>query len=79
MGTAIPRLARIAALADALDAMVTARVYRRERGFDDALMQIREGSGYQFDPDVVASFLAAESTMRGLVAEVASTVQGIAV
>jgi len=79
VSTAIPRLARIAALADALDAMVTARVYRRERGFDDALMQIREGSGYQFDPDVVASFLAAESTMRGLVAEVASTVQGIAV
>ena len=79
VSTAIPRLARIAALADALDAMVTARVYRRERGFDDALMQIREGSGYQFDPDVVASFLAAELTMRGLVAEVASTVQGIAV
>src|ERR687896_1244994 len=53
-GTAIPLEARIAAVADSLDAMSSGRPYRPAiPGWPDALEELRRHSGCQFDPDVV--------------------------
>lgn len=55
-GDAIPIGARIVAVADAYDAIVTDRPYRRGRTPEEAVAIIREGTGKQFDPKVVAAF-----------------------
>jgi response regulator RpfG family c-di-GMP phosphodiesterase len=48
--------ARIFAVVDALDAMVSNRVYRRGRSYQDALEELEKHAGTQFDPLVVAAF-----------------------
>jgi response regulator RpfG family c-di-GMP phosphodiesterase len=59
-GTAIPLEARIAAVADSLDAMSSGRPYRPAvPGWQDALDELRRHSGTQFDPDVVDATLRA--------------------
>ncbi len=57
-GEAIPLGARIFAVADALDAMLSDRPYRRALPFDHALAEIKRCSGSQFDPKVVEVFLS---------------------
>ena len=55
-GDAIPIGARIVSVADAYDAIVTDRPYRRGRTPEEAVTIIRGASGTQFDPKVVAAF-----------------------
>lgn len=57
-GEAIPRDARIFAVADALDAMTSDRPYRKALPWSEARAEIERQSGRQFDPEVVAAFLA---------------------
>jgi putative nucleotidyltransferase with HDIG domain len=52
-GDEVPLAARIIHVADALDAMVTKRVYRDAMSFGDALEEIRDGSGNDFCPRCV--------------------------
>jgi HD-GYP domain-containing protein (c-di-GMP phosphodiesterase class II) len=52
----IPLVARVFAVADALDALTTDRPYRRAAGWDVAREEIRASAGTHFDPDVVAAF-----------------------
>lgn len=52
-GEAIPRGARILAVADALDAVVSDRVYRGGGTVMDAIQTLQDESGRQFDPAVV--------------------------
>ncbi len=52
-GEAIPILARILATVDAYDAMTMPRPYRPPRTPEEALEELRRGSGSQFDPRVV--------------------------
>jgi excisionase family DNA binding protein len=56
-GEGIPLAGRIAALADAFDALSTDRVYRRALPFTDAVEAVREERGGQFDPELVDIFL----------------------
>jgi len=56
-GTDIPLMARIIAVADTYDAMVSSRAYRQARSFDFALEEIRTSSGTQLDPRIVQAFL----------------------
>ena len=56
-GEAIPLPARIVGVADALDAMTSARSYQRNRTVIDALEEIRRSAGHQFDPAVVEAIL----------------------
>jgi putative nucleotidyltransferase with HDIG domain len=52
-GEDIPLHARILAVADAFDAMTSTRAYRHALSFEDALQRLKDGSGTQFDPNLI--------------------------
>jgi HD-GYP domain-containing protein (c-di-GMP phosphodiesterase class II) len=56
VGTAIPRMARILAVADACDAMMAARRYRAALSEARIEENFREGAGTQWDPQIVQHF-----------------------
>jgi HD-GYP domain-containing protein (c-di-GMP phosphodiesterase class II) len=56
-GEDIPDGARILALADAWDAMIAPRLYRRGRSRADALTECRRGAGRQWSTEAVAALL----------------------
>jgi HD-GYP domain-containing protein (c-di-GMP phosphodiesterase class II) len=58
-GEEIPLGARIIAVCEAFDAMVTGRPYRSARSVADALHELERAAGTQFDPRVVAAFVSA--------------------
>ena len=55
---AIPQGARILAVANAFEAMVCERPYRRSVPFQEAAREIASHAGTQFDPKVVQAFLS---------------------
>lgn len=57
VGDEIPYLARIAAVADAFDAMTSRRSYRDSLSLDAVRKEFIENSGTQFDADIVQTFL----------------------
>ena len=57
----IPLGARIVAVVDAFDAMISMRPYRRALSVRAAIAELERGAGSQFDPSVVRAFLAAWS------------------
>lgn len=57
-GEQIPLTARIVAVADAFDAMVSARAYRRPLPRREALRRLRAAADLQFDPRIVEAALA---------------------
>ncbi len=57
-GEAIPLSGRIVALADAFDAIISTRPYKRAVPIEGAVTAISSGAGTQFDPRVVDAFLA---------------------
>jgi putative two-component system response regulator len=63
-GEEIPMGARIVAVVDAFDAMVSERGYRGGMGAEQAAARLLTDSGTHFDPDVVRYFvpLALEGT-----------------
>jgi response regulator RpfG family c-di-GMP phosphodiesterase len=56
-GEQIPLAARIIAVADSFDAMITDRPYRKGMSIEEAKEEISRQSGHQFDPEVVKCFL----------------------
>jgi putative two-component system response regulator len=65
-GEAIPVSARLMAVADVYDALISERVYKRAFSADEARAVIVEGRGQHFDPDVVDAFLAVEPAFRAI-------------
>ncbi len=58
MGDEIPKLARVLHVADAFEAMTTARPYRmRPLSTEQAIAELRKFAGVQFDPVMVDAFL----------------------
>ena len=55
-GSEIPMGARIVAIADAYDAMVNDRPYKRAMSHADAVQELRIHAGTQFDPELVTVF-----------------------
>lgn len=55
-GERIPLLARIVAVADAFDALVSDRPYRPGRTSEEAVAILQDGAGAQWDPKLVAVF-----------------------
>jgi diguanylate cyclase (GGDEF)-like protein/PAS domain S-box-containing protein len=56
-GEEIPIESRIIAIADAYDAMTNDRPYRKALGIDTAVRELLNGSGTQFDPELVDVFI----------------------
>jgi len=59
--------ARLFALIDTLDAIISDRPYRKANSFEQARDEIVRMSGTQFDPVAVQAFLAEEKTLREMV------------
>jgi len=76
-GTAIPPSARIMAVADAYDAMVSSKVYKTTMTHEQALTQLWQERGVQFDPDVVDAFINQGHAMRLIAQRLADTEQDL--
>jgi HD-GYP domain-containing protein (c-di-GMP phosphodiesterase class II) len=57
-GTMIPLYARILAIADAYDVMTNGRPYKKSISRAEALDEIRNCAGTQFDPELATLFIA---------------------
>jgi response regulator RpfG family c-di-GMP phosphodiesterase len=64
----IPLPSRIFAVADAVDAITTARPYRRAQPWETAMRELVGGAGTQFDPAIVVAFREREHDLRALAA-----------
>jgi HD-GYP domain-containing protein (c-di-GMP phosphodiesterase class II) len=62
VGEDIPLGARILAVADAFDAMTSARPYRPAMPVEEARQEIRRCIGTQFDPVVASAFLRVDTS-----------------
>ena len=72
-GEAIPLEARLMALADVFDTLISRRVYKPPMEFAKACAIIGEGSGSHFDPRIVDAFLARGDEFRAIAARYRDT------
>jgi putative two-component system response regulator len=72
-GDAIPVSARLMAVADVYDALISRRVYKEPMSHEQASALISEGRGKHFDPDMVDAFLEIQEKFRAIAAEFADT------
>jgi len=76
-GASIPASARIMAVADAYDAMVSNKVYKTTMTHEQALSQLWQERGVQFDADVVDAFINRGHAMRLIAQRLADTEQDL--
>lgn len=77
-GDAIPVSARLMAIADVYDALISRRVYKEPYPHERAIAILREGRGSHFDPDVLDAFLDIESEVLSIALEHADSEEDIA-
>lgn len=65
-GNDIPISARLMALADVYDALISRRVYKEPISHETAVKIILEGKGKHFDPDIVDAFLQLQDVFQGI-------------
>jgi putative two-component system response regulator len=65
-GEAIPVSARVMAVADVYDALISRRVYKDSMPHEKAVAIIEEGRGTHFDPDMVDAFLSMQDDIRAI-------------
>jgi putative two-component system response regulator len=63
-GDDIPVSARIMAVADVYDALISRRVYKNSMSHEKAITIITEGRGSHFDPDIVDAFLSIQDEIQ---------------
>ncbi len=63
-GEKIPLLSRILAIADTFDAMTSTRAFRESIPDDEAIEELKDQSGKQFDPKIVEVFLKIHPIIR---------------
>ncbi len=63
-GENIPTCARLMAVADVYDALISRRVYKEGMPHEKAVSIIVEGKGSHFDPDMVDAFVDIQETFR---------------
>ncbi len=68
-GDAIPLSARLMAVADVYDALISRRVYKDGMSHEKAVEIIIEGRGQHFDPDIVDAFLDIQDEFRAIALE----------
>ncbi|MCR6662279.1 MAG: two-component system response regulator [Luteimonas sp.] len=77
VGDAIPLEARIVAVADVFDALISKRPYKRAWSHDEAFDYIRENSGKLFDPACVDALIRARTRVEELCARYVTQPPGI--
>lgn len=65
-GDTIPLAARLMAIADVYDALITKRVYKNAMPHSEAVEIIQAGSGTHFDPEAVDAFLAIQDKFEAI-------------
>lgn len=63
-GEDIPLSARVMAVADVFDALVSRRSYKEPMPYEKAMQIIKDGAGKHFDPLVVDAFVSADEEVR---------------
>lgn len=64
VGDAIPLSARLMAVADVYDALISRRIYKPAFSHEDAIGIMRKGKGSHFDPDILDAFLQITDEFR---------------
>ena len=72
-GDAIPISARLMAVADVYDALISRRVYKEGMSHEAAVAIITEGRGKHFDPDMVDAFLELQAEFIDIARRYADT------
>ncbi|WP_395022653.1 two-component system response regulator [Dongia sp.] len=72
-GEAIPVSARLMAVADVYDALISRRVYKPPFTHERAVEMIAEGRGRHFDPDIADAFLEIREEFRTIALKFADT------
>jgi putative two-component system response regulator len=65
-GDAIPVSARLMAVADVYDALISKRVYKAAMSHEQALAIMAKGRGAHFDPDILDAFLQCHEDFRAI-------------
>lgn len=65
-GELIPLSARLMALADVYDALVSKRCYKEAMSHEQSASYIIAASGTHFDPDIIDSFIAVKSSFQAI-------------
>jgi putative two-component system response regulator len=68
-GVQIPLAARVMAVVDVYDALISKRSYKPAFTHETAVELIRQGRGEHFDPDIVDAMLVIEERLRAIAAE----------
>jgi putative two-component system response regulator len=63
-GEAIPLSARLMAVADVYDALISRRVYKAPMSHEQAAAIIVAGAGQHFDPDISDAFVALQAQFQ---------------
>jgi len=77
-GEEIPFSARLMAVADVYDALVSRRVYKEPMSHEAAVAIVREGRGSHFDPAIVDAFIAIEAELLAIAARFVDTERDLA-
>lgn len=64
VGEQIPLAARLMAVADVYDALISRRVYKEPMPHEKAILIIQDGRGKHFDPDIVDAFVVINEEFR---------------
>jgi len=75
-GSDIPISARLMAVADVFDALISKRIYKQPFTHEDAVAYIAEERGTHFDPDVIDAFLEIQFEFRQIAEEYRDSVNG---
>lgn len=75
-GEDIPLSARLMAVADVYDALISARVYKPAFSHEKAAQIIKEGTGQHFDPAIVDAFIVVEPQFKTIAAAYSDTPEG---
>ena len=65
-GDAIPISARLMAIADVYDSLISRRIYKDGMSHEKATDIILEGKGAHFDPDIVDAFIAIQGEFQAI-------------
>ena len=78
-GTNIPIGARIAAVGDVFDALISRRPYKKPWSFAEAMAAIQKGAGAHFDPEIADAFTGSQNEVRAIMNTFADPAIAVAV